>query len=149
MRGQPQHHTLQPTALVHEAYLRLVDLPEAQWEGRRHFLGVAAKAMRAVLVDHARGRLTQKRGEGQKPMSLDENDISTDDTTTVLALHEALNDLARIDEPLARLVELRFFGGMTVEEAAQVLDVSPRTVKRGWRTAKAWLQRALDPEDAP
>jgi len=146
MRGQDVDHTLQPTALIHEAWLKLVHLQDPAWTGRRHFLGVAAKAMRAILIDHARGRSADKRGGGRRAMQLDADTIAVDESESLLELHGALERLGELDESLARLVELRFFGGLTVEEAAEVLEVSTRTVKRSWRTAKAWLQRELDPE---
>lgn len=150
MERQGRDHTLQPTALVHEAYLRIAELEAPRWQGRRPFLSLAAKAMRAVLVDHARARGADKRGAGRTRLALDEDALSIDrDGDTLLALHEALDELSRLDAQLAKVVELRFFGGLTVEETAEVLDVSPRTVKRGWRSARAWLERALSTEAEP
>jgi len=146
MRGQAADHTLQPTALIHEAWLKLVHLQDPAWTGRKHFLGVAAKAMRAILIDHARARCAEKRGGGRHRVELDANTIAADESSSLLELHAALERLEHIDAKLARLVELRFFGGLTVEESAEVLDVSPRTVKRSWRTAKAWLLRELESE---
>jgi RNA polymerase sigma factor (TIGR02999 family) len=148
MAGQPAQ-TLQPTALVNEAWLRMI-APEAAWprvSGRNHFLGVAAKAMRSVLVDHARARLAEKRGLGRRGVPLDADRLQVDDApdklTNVIALHEALGSLAELDPQLVRVVELRFFAGLSVEETAAVLDVSDRTVKRSWRVARAWLRREL------
>ncbi len=136
--------TLNTTALVHEAYLRLSGKPDATWESRRHFLAVAAKAMRHLLVDRARRRKAQKRGGGLPPLSLDETEIPVDDRADeLLALNEALESLGEKDDRLVRTVELRFFAGLSVEETATVLDVSPRTVKRDWALSRAYLYRAL------
>jgi len=146
MRGQDADHTLQPTALIHEAWLKLVNLQDPDWTGRRHFLGVAAKAMRAILIDHARARKAEKRGGGRRGVDVDADTIAADESESLLDLDGALLRLEEIDAQLARLVELRFFGGLTVEECAEVLEVSPRTIKRSWRTAKAWLQRELEGE---
>ena len=144
LRQERADHTLQPTALVHEAYLRLVDQSEQGWESRRHFFGVAAKAMRRVLVDHARSHTALKRGGGRLRLSLDESALPIEEASAyVEALDEALGDLSAIDEQKSRIVELRFFGGLTTEEAAEALDVSTRTVERDWRLAKAWLHRAI------
>ncbi len=141
------NHTLQPTALVHEAYLRLVDQSEQGWESRGHFFGVAAKAMRRVLVDHARAHNALKRGGGRLRLSLDESALPVEAASEyVEALDEALGDLSEIDEQKSRIVELRFFGGLTTEEAAEALEVSTRTVERDWRLAKAWLHRAISME---
>lgn len=147
MHGHATGHTLQPTALIHEAYLRMFDEQPAAWEGKRHFLCFAAKAMRSVLIDHARAQHTEKRGQGRRPLTLEDNVAAHDDPETILALHDALTRLGEIDPDLAQVVELRFFGGLGVEEAAEVMGTSPSTVKRSWRTAKAWLRRALDPGD--
>ena len=135
-------HTLQPTALVHEAYIRLVG--EADWEDRAHFFAVAARAMRRILVDHARTRAAAKRGglEQRRPIEVAETCAARPDEY-VVALDEALTTLAGVDPELARLVELRFFGGLSVEETAEVLDVSTRTVKRHWTVARGWLHRAI------
>lgn len=142
-------HTLQPTALVHEAWLRLVDQTRVEWRSRAHFLGTAAQMMRRVLVDHARGRHAAKRGGEQLQVSLGAADHavagSADDSAVeLLALHEALERLAALDADQARLVELRYFGGLTIEETAEALDVSPATVKREWAVARAWLRRELE-----
>jgi RNA polymerase sigma-70 factor (ECF subfamily) len=138
-------HTLQTTALVHEAYLRLVDQKEANWRNRAHFFAVAAQMMRRILVDYARSRNFAKRGGGAKQVSLDEAMIVSDERAAdVVALDEALDALARFDERKSRMVELRFFGGLSIEETAEVLGVSPGTVMRDWTLAKAWLQREIN-----
>lgn len=150
LRGERAGHTLQPTALVHEVYLRLVDQHNVDWESRAHFFGVAAQVMRRILVDHARRHSASKRGDGLPCVPIDEaKDATAPDVIPVLALDHALGRLARMDEELARIVELRAFGGMTIEEAACVLKVSPSTAKREWRTAKAWLTRELGLELRP
>lgn len=146
MRREGDDHTLQATALVHEAYLRLIDQRRVQWRNRSHFFGIAAQAMRRVLVDHARGRLAAKRGGDMKQLTLsgaDEAAANADDGVEVLALHEALERLAQLDPDQARLVELRYFGGLTIEETAEALGVSPATMKREWAVARAWLRREL------
>jgi RNA polymerase sigma factor (TIGR02999 family) len=146
MRGQPPGHTLQTTALVNEAYLRLVDQTGVEWRSRAHFFGVAAKAMRSILIDHARARHAGKRGAGAARVTLDTARDVADKTPVVdvLELDEALQRLAALDPDKERLVELRYFGGLSIEDAAEVLDVSPATVKRQWNTARAWLRRELD-----
>lgn len=137
-------HTLEPTALVHEAYLRLVELDRLDWRGRAHFLGLAARVMRQVLVDHARRHRAAKRGGGGRRVTLDDAAWAPEPRPTdVLKLEEALRELQEVDPEKCRIVELRFFGGLTVEETAEVLGVSPRTVKRGWRAARTWLAREL------
>jgi RNA polymerase sigma factor (TIGR02999 family) len=138
-------HTLQTTALVHEAYLRLVDQRDVRWQNRAHFFAVAAQMMRRILVDYARSRRFAKRGGGAQQVSLDEALlVSHEHAADVVALDEALNALAEIDERKSRMVELRFFGGLSIEEeTAEVLGVSPGTVMRDWTLAKAWLQREL------
>ena len=144
LRSERVGHTLQPTALVHEVYLRLVDQRNVDWRGRAHFFGVAAQVMRRILVDHARRHGAKKRGAGLARVSIDEaKGAVAPDGIPVLALDQALDRLAGMDEDLARIVELRAFGGMTIEEAACVLKVSPSTAKREWRAAKAWLAREL------
>jgi RNA polymerase sigma factor (TIGR02999 family) len=137
------NHTLQPTALVHEVYLRLVDQRRVDWQDRAHFLGVAAQTMRRILVDHARRRDAGKRGDGVQCVSIDEARLAAPGEIPLLALDDALSRLESVDPNLARIFELRAFGGLTIEEAAHVLKVSPSTVKRDWRTAKAWLNREL------
>ncbi len=150
MRREGDAHTLQPTAVVHEAYLRLVDQRRVAWRNRAHFFGIAAQMMRRVLVDHARARLAGKRGGALQRVSLSgvgsavpegqDGDVAGVD---VLALHEALERLAALDPRQAQLVELRYFGGLGIEETAEALEVSPATVKRDWAVARAWLRREL------
>jgi RNA polymerase sigma factor (TIGR02999 family) len=143
-------HTLQPTALVHEAYLRLVDQRQVDWQNRAHFFGVAAQIMRRILVDHARRHAAEKRGDGVRCVSIDDAEqVAAPGDVPILALDHALERLEKVDAGLARMVELRAFGGLTIEEAAHVLDVSPSTAKREWRTAKAWLHRELGLESQP
>ncbi|HEV7890039.1 MAG TPA: sigma-70 family RNA polymerase sigma factor [Pyrinomonadaceae bacterium] len=140
LRRERVGHTLQPTALVHEAYMRLVDQTQVQWQNRAHFFGVAAQMMRRILVDHARAHEAEKRGGEFQKLSLDENiDVSGERDVNLVALDDALNLLAEIDPQKMKIVELRFFGGLSVEETAEVLGVSAPTVKRQWRMAKAWL----------
>jgi RNA polymerase sigma factor (TIGR02999 family) len=151
LRGERQEHTLAPTALVHELYLRLVDQRRSTWENRAQFFGLAAQLMRRILVDHARTQHAAKRGGSVTRMSLDElpeeshaeSDAAGPAAADVLAIDEALERLASLDGDQARIVELRFFTGLTVEETAHVLKRSPRTVKREWRLARAWLYREL------
>lgn len=141
--------TLNTTALVHEAYLKLVDQTRAEWQDRSHFMAVAAVAMRHILVDYARRRTAHKRGGHEQPVLLDEVTPSIEARAEeILAIDEALTALAGLNDRLAKLVELRFFGGLTVEETAEVLGVSERTVKREWRKARAFLYRALSERDA-
>jgi RNA polymerase sigma factor (TIGR02999 family) len=140
-------HTLQATALVHEAYLRLVDQKDVEWQNRSHFFGVAAQQMRRILVDHARAHHAAKRGGPFPKISLDEAlGIPERRTGDLLELDEALTHLASIDAQQVRIIELRFFAGLTVEETAELLDISPATVKREWTTAKAWLSREIQRE---
>jgi len=137
-------HTLQTTALVHEAYLRLIDQKEVRWQNRAHFFAVAAQMMRRILVDYARSRRFAKRGGGAPHITLDEAlVVSNERAADIVALDEALNALAEFDERKSRLVELRFYGGLSIEETAEVLRVSPGTVMRDWTLAKAWLQREM------
>ncbi len=147
MRRESSEHTLQATALVHEAYLRLVDQQRVVWRNRAHFFGIAAQVMRRVLVDHARERHAAKRGGGAPQLVLGEADAvsapAAEDGVDILALHEALERLAALDPDQARLVELRYFGGLSIEETAEALGVSPATVKREWAIARAWLRREL------
>lgn len=144
LRRERDGHSLQPTALVHEVYLRLIDQERVNWRSRGHFFGVAARVMRRILVDHARRRLAGKRGEGMRPVSMDwALGAPAPLAVPLLDLDEALDRLQKLDAGLAQIVELRAFGGLTIEEAAQVLNVSPSTVKREWRTARAWLTREL------
>jgi RNA polymerase sigma factor (TIGR02999 family) len=144
MRRERAGLTLQATALVHEAYMKLVDGAQAGWESRGHFLGIAARAMRQILVDHARSRAAAKRGGGWQRITLDTGlGPDRDAAFEILALHDALDRLAAVDPRAARGVELRVFGGMTVEETAQVLGVSRRTVDADWAMARMWLAREL------
>ena len=146
LRRERADHTLVPTALVHEVYLRLVDQQRVTWQNRAHFFGLTAQLMRRILVDHARARHTEKRGDGAPRVSLDLVAEKADEQTPpedVLAVDRALERLAAIDPEQARVVELRFFAGLTVEETAHVVNRSPRTIKREWRLARAWLFREL------
>jgi RNA polymerase sigma-70 factor (ECF subfamily) len=144
MRHERPDHTLQATALLHETYLRLVNQPERTWHNRAHFIGVAAQVMRRILIDYARSRQTAKRGGGLHKVSLEEPLLfSEEQSEELLVLNEALERLAEFDERLSRIVELRFFGGLTVDETAEVLAVSSKTVKRDWSVARAWLHREL------
>ena len=145
LRGERDEHTLSPSALVNELYLRLVDQRRTTWSNRAHFFGIAAQLMRRVLVDHARARLAEKRDGGRLVVSLEAaGDVATPSPVTdVLGIDEALQRLGRIDPDQQRIVELRFFAGLTVDETALVLGRSPRTVKREWQLAKAWLFREL------
>ena len=147
LRGERANHTLQPTALVHEVYIRLIGQRQVDWQNRAHFFGVAAQVMRRILVDHARRHGAFKRGEGIPCVSIDDaKEVATSNGIAILALDQALAGLEKVDSELARIVELRAFGGLTIEEAAHVLSVSPSTAKRDWRTAKAWLNRELGSE---
>jgi RNA polymerase sigma factor (TIGR02999 family) len=143
MRGERQDHTLQTTALVNEAYIRLVDLDRMQWRDRAHFFAMAATLMRRILVDYARERSRDKRGGGVSVTSLDEQVAVSKASVDVVALDEALDRLAAMDLQQSRIVELRFFSGLTIEETAEALDLSPATVKREWTSAKAWLHQQL------
>ncbi len=144
MRRERVDHTLQATALVHEAYLKLVEQRSVNWQSRAHFFGVAAQLMRRILIDHARGHSRQKRGGDEQKVSLDEALIfSEQQADELLAVDDSLNQLAKIDPRQAKVVEMRFFGGLSIEEAAEVLGVSPKTVKRDWSVAKAWLYADL------
>ena len=147
IRRERADHTLQATALVHEAYLKLVDQRRVRWQDRAHFFGAAAQMMRRILVDHARRHLAEKRGGEATRVTLDESVApSTTAGVDVIALHELLERLEELEPRHSRIVELRFFGGLTVEEAAEVLDVSAATVKNDWRAAKAWLYAELNGE---
>lgn len=147
LRHERPDHTLQPTALVNEAYVRLVDQTRVQWRNRAQFFGIAARLMRRILVDHARRQRALKRGGDATRLSLDEELVGgPQQDMDLVALDEALGELTTIDERLAAVVEMRFFGGLTVEETAAVTGTSPATVKRDWSTARAWLFRALTEE---
>ena len=144
MRRERQNHTLQPTALVNEAFLKLVDQRNVRWQNRAHFFAVASQAMRRILVDHARTHQRVKRGGSAPPVTLDEAMIAAEGRSIdLLALDQALERLAALDPRQARIVELRFFGGQSVEETAEILSISPATIKREWSMAKAWLHAEL------
>jgi len=146
MRQERPDHTLQATALVHEAYLRLVEPKEMSWQGRAHFFAVAAQSIRRILIDHARGHQTAKRGGTVQKVALEDELLlfSPHKAGELVALDEALERLAAVSLRQSRIVELRFFGGLTVEETAEVLEISPKTVKRDWSVARAWLYREID-----
>jgi RNA polymerase sigma-70 factor (ECF subfamily) len=149
MAGERAGHSLQATALVNEAYLRLVNAQDVAWHDHAHFLAVSARVMRRILVDHARSRRYQKRGGDAARVTLDEALVVTNEPAhDFVALDDALEALAKFDERKGRVIELRFFGGLSVEETASVLKVSPDTVMRDWRLAKAWLQREMRGEPA-
>jgi len=144
LRGERAGHTLQTTALVHEAYLRLVDAGRMRWQNRAHFFAVSAQLMRHILVDFARARRNFKRGGDAQHVSLDEAlTVAAGDNAELVALDDALKDLARLDERQSKVVELRFFGGLTEAEIAEVLRISPRTVSSDWNLARSWLLREL------
>jgi RNA polymerase sigma factor (TIGR02999 family) len=144
LRQERPGHTLQPTALVHEAYLRLVEEKEIDWQNRAHFFGIAAVRMRHILVEHARSRHAAKRGGGEYRLSLSEADrLSEKRDETLLALDDALKRLEALDPQKSRVVELRYFGGLTIDDTAEVLKVSPATVKRDWSMARAWLRSEI------
>lgn len=146
LKGERRNHTLQPTALIHEAYLRMVDQELPEWQSRAHFFGVAARLMRQILVDHARTRGASKRGGEQPRISLDDAPpiFTHEDTSSLLMLDEALTKLASFDERKSRVIEMRAFAGMTVEDTARALGISEPTVKRDMRLAQAWLSRELE-----
>lgn len=145
LRRERANHTLQPTALVNEAYLRLVDQKNARWQNRAQFFGVAAQLMRRILVDHARTHQAQKRGgSDQQRLSLTNVDrAAAKPEIDLLALHEALNELAEMDPQQSRIVELKFFGGLSIEETAEVMGIGHATVERDWKMARAWLRNKL------
>ena len=147
MRRENESHTLQATALVHEAYLRLVDQSRVEWKNRAHFFGIAAQVMRRILVDHARARLADKRGGDVHRITLEDGNVGAVEDQAggvdLLDLHDALERLAALDATQARVVELRYFSGLNIEETAEALDISPATVKREWSVARAWLRREL------
>ena len=145
LRAESAGHSLQPTALVHEAYLRLIDQTQVEWQNRAHFFGVAAQMMRRILVDHARSKQRDKRGGHARNLSLNEAGyFSHERAAELVELDDALQLLADIDARKSRVVELRYFGGLTIEETAQVLEIAPNTVIRDWNMAKAWLYQQLD-----
>jgi RNA polymerase sigma factor (TIGR02999 family) len=148
MNRERKGHTLQTTALVNEAYLRLFNREQLHWQNRAHFFAIAAQLMRCILVDHARGQASQKRGGKPLKISLDEGAvIANERSSEVIALDEALKGLAAIDLRQSSIVELRFFGGLSVDETAEVLALSPATIKREWRSAKLWLHREISRRD--
>jgi RNA polymerase sigma-70 factor (ECF subfamily) len=147
MRGERNGHTLQTTELVHEAYVRLVDWKSADWQNRAHFFAVAAQMMRRILVDHARRRDAQKRGSGVQKIALDDAiTFAAERDIDLFALDEALTLLETFDERQCRIIELRFFGGLTIEETAEVMKLSPATIKNEWTMARTWLYNKLRPE---
>ncbi len=147
--GERADHTLSPTALVNEAYMKLIKINRLSFTGRSHFFAIAAMAMRRLLVDHGKARRAQKRSGGRQRVEMDEAMFgSTDPEVDTVELHEALEKLASLDERQAKVVELRYFGGLGVQETAEVLDVSPRTVKNDWSVARLWLLRELSGDDA-
>jgi RNA polymerase sigma factor (TIGR02999 family) len=149
LRRERPGHTLQPTALVHDVYVRLMRDAQLSWQNRAHFFGIAARSMRQILVERSRARGAAKRGGSPIRVTLDEGLVATSARSLdIEALDEALTRLAAFDPDLARLVDVRFFGGLSIEEAAEALDISPATVKRRWLLAKAWLSRAVAPESA-
>jgi RNA polymerase sigma factor (TIGR02999 family) len=149
MRRESPGHTLQTSALVNEAYLRLIEQKSVHWQNRAHFFGIAAQLMRRILVDHARRHQYAKRGGGAQKVTLDEAAMVTQERAEgLVALHEALTRLAAMDERKGRIVEMKFFGGLTTEEVAEVLGVTPRTIEREWRKAKAWLHHAISKGEA-
>ncbi|CAN5825313.1 sigma-70 family RNA polymerase sigma factor [soil metagenome] len=145
LRKERGDHTLQTTALIHEAYMKLIDQNEVEWQNRAHFFAIAAQTMRRILVDYARTRKREKRGGDDVKLQLDDaiNISAKEKSIDLVALDEALNRLAEFDERQARVVELKYFSGMTEEETAEVLDISPATVRRDWNMAKAWLYGQL------
>jgi RNA polymerase sigma-70 factor (ECF subfamily) len=144
MRRERPEHTLQATALVHEAYLKLVRQHDVNWQSRSHFFGIAAQLMRRILIDHARGHLREKRGGANQAVPLDDALVfSPEHSEELVRLDEALVRLSEFDERQGKIVELRFFGGLSVEETAEYLGISPKTVKRDWAVAKAWLHGEL------
>jgi len=144
MVGERAGHTLQATALVHEAYLRLMASPGFEWSGPRQFYGAAAESMRRILIDHARKKKSQKRGGGEARLEFHENDAGLEsDQESILALDEALDRLKERDERMHELVMLRYFAGQTIERSAEILGISPRTAKREWAVARAWLRTQL------
>ncbi len=150
MRHERAAHTLQPTALVHEAFLRLADAASIEWKGRAHFMGIAARAMRQILVDHARRHAAEKRGGGLQRVTLTgQEPFEPHDAVEILELHDLLDRFATLDPRAARVVELRVYGGLSVQEAAHLLDVSPRTVDGDWAVARMWLSRELGSRGAP
>ena len=149
-RREPEGNTLQPTALVHEAYLKLVGQTRVDWQGRAHFLAIAAQAMRQILVDHARRHGAAKRGGNRHRIALDDNlVIESNRDVDLLALEDALTKLTKLDPRQAQMIELRFFGGLSIAEVAKVMGISKRSVEREWTMVRAWLRRELSRSDMP
>ncbi len=145
LRNEYRKHTLQTTELVHEAYFKLIGTEKLTWESRAHFFGIAARSMRQILVDYARKRKADKRGSGKTNLSIDKAEfLLTDTEEQLIGLDDALNKLEKIDERAMKIVELRFFSGLSIEETAKLLNISPATVKRDWSFAKAWLYREIN-----
>ena len=145
MGRERRDHTLQTSALINEAYLRLVDQRDTPWQNRAHFFAVAAQVMRHILIDHARSHQYEKRGGGAQRVSFDEGVAFTDQRASeIVALDDALTSLATVDPRKSRIVELRFFGGLNIEETSEVMNLSPTTIQREWRAAKAWLRRFIE-----
>ena len=145
MRRERSDHTLQPTALVNEAYLKLVEQRSVDWQSRAHFFGIAAQVMRRILVDHARGHMRDKRGGGQKPVPIDEALVfAPEQSEEFLKLNEALDRLTKLDERQGKIVEMKFFGGLSAPEISEVLGISRATVDRDWATARVWLHRQMN-----
>jgi len=153
LRQERSDHTLQSTALVHEAYMRLAGQKPPEWQNRAHFFGIAAHLMRQILVEHARGRSAAKRGSGATRITLDESVVSAEpQSIDVIVLDKALEELTKLDAQQGRIVELRYFAGLSIEDTSEALGISPATVKRDWTTARAWLFRAMTgegPDEAP
>jgi RNA polymerase sigma factor (TIGR02999 family) len=150
LHRERKSHTLQPTALVHEAYLKLVGQTRADWRGRAHFLAIAAQAMRQILVDHARRHRAAKRGGNRQRIAFDDNlVIESNRDVDLLALEDALTKLSKLDLRQARMIELRFFGGLSIAEVAKVMGMSKRSVEREWTMVRAWLRRELNRSDMP
>lgn len=149
LRGERRGHTLQPTELVHEAYLRLLEQRRVDWQSRNHFFAIAARVMRRILVDHARGKQRLKRGGGLERVPIDHAaDMGLEEPPGLVALDDALSALSEIDRLKAAIVELRYFGGFTSQETAEVLEIAESTVRRHWRLARAWLYRELTGDSA-
>ena len=147
LRNERPNHTLQPTALIHEAYIRLIDTKDVHWQNRAHFFGAAAQAMRRILVDHARRHRAAKRGGGVPRVTLEDDAAFPEDRdVSVLALDDALNKLAEVDPQKSQIVELRYFSGLSIKETAEVMNITEAKVTSQWRTAKAWLHRELTKE---
>jgi RNA polymerase sigma-70 factor, ECF subfamily len=144
MRREKEHHTLQTTALINEAYMKLVDQRRTEWQNRSHFYAISANIMRRILLNHARDAVANKRGGDLKFVNLEDEDIiSPEKSLQIIALNEALERLAKLDKLKSRIVELRYFGGLTIEETAKVLEIAPPTVSLHWRMARAWLQKEI------